>query len=224
MTSLILVRHGKSLWNKENKFTGWTDIDLSEEGITEAKYAAKEIQSHNLKINLVYSSIFSRAYNTANIILNELNIKNITVIKDWRINERHYGDLQGLNKEETSKKYGEKQVYKWRRNYLSKPPLLSNTKYNKERSLPIFKDISKNNFPKGESLKDTLLRVEKFCVDILYPKLDDGNNILVSAHGNSIRAMIKMFEKISDFDIDKIEVATGKPIFYSYINKNLKRK
>ena len=122
MASLILVRHGKSHWNKENRFTGWTDIDLAQEGIAEAESAAQDIKTKQIKIDLAYSSIFSRAYNTAKIILDEMYIKNINIKKDWRINERHYGDLQGLNKEETSKKYGEKQVFKWRRDYFTKPP------------------------------------------------------------------------------------------------------
>jgi 2,3-bisphosphoglycerate-dependent phosphoglycerate mutase len=224
LASLILVRHGKSHWNKENRFTGWTDIDLAQEGIAEAKSAANDIKIKQIKIDLVYSSIFSRAYNTAKIILEEMDTKNIAIKKDWRINERHYGDLQGLNKEETSKKYGAKQVMKWRRDYLTKPPLLNEDKFNQDKSLSIFKNINQRDFPRGESLKDTLKRVEKFCVEILYPKLDAENNILISAHGNSIRAMIKIFENISDFDIDKIEVATGKPIFYTYLKKKFIRK
>ena len=224
MASLILVRHGKSHWNKENRFTGWTDIDLAQEGIAEAKSAAKDIKIKQIKIDLVYSSIFSRAYNTAKIILEEMDTKNIAIKKDWRLNERHYGDLQGLNKEETSKIYGAKQVLKWRRDYLTKPPLLNEDKFNQDKSLSIFKNINHRDFPRGESLKDTLIRVEKFCVEILYPKLDAENNILISAHGNSIRAMIKIFENISDFDIDKIEVATGKPIFYTYLKKKFIRK
>jgi len=224
LASLILVRHGKSHWNKENRFTGWTDIDLAQEGIAEAKSAAKDIKIKQIKIDLVYSSIFSRAYNTAKIILEEMDTKNIAIKKDWRLNERHYGDLQGLNKEETSKIYGAKQVLKWRRDYLTKPPLLNEDKFNQDKSLSIFKNINHRDFPRGESLKDTLIRVEKFCVEILYPKLDAENNILISAHGNSIRAMIKIFENISDFDIDKIEVATGKPIFYTYLKKKFIRK
>ena len=224
MASLILVRHGKSHWNKENRFTGWTDIALSEEGISEAKSAAKEIKSKQIKIDLVYSSIFSRAYDTAKIILDEMYIKNIAIEKDWRINERHYGDLQGLNKEETAKLYGEKQVLKWRRDYLTNPPLLNEAKWFSDKSLNIFKNIKDRDFPRGESLKDTLVRVEEFCKEILYQKLDNGKNIFIAAHGNSIRAMIKIFENISDFDIDKIEVATGKPIFYTYDNNKFKRK
>ncbi len=224
MASLILVRHGKSYWNKENRFTGWTDIDLAHEGISEAKSAAQDIKLKEIKIDLVYSSIFSRAYNTAKIILEEIKIKDINIEKEWRINEKHYGDLQGLNKKETSKKYGEKQVLKWRRDYLTKPPLLNENKWNSDKSLPIFENIKDSDFPRGESLKDTLVRVESFCNEILYSKLDNGKNILIAAHGNSIRAMIKIFENISDFDINKIEVATGKPIFYTYSHKKFKRK
>jgi|TARA_B110000263_G_scaffold156669_1_gene136067 2,3-bisphosphoglycerate-dependent phosphoglycerate mutase len=223
LASLILVRHGKSHWNKENRFTGWTDIDLAQEGIAEAESAAQDIKTKQIKIDLAYSSIFSRAYNTAKIILDEMYIKNINIKKDWRINERHYGDLQGLNKEETSKKYGEKQVFKWRRDYFTKPPLLNEARWTNDKSLSIFKNISDKDFPRGESLKDTLLRVEKFCNETLRPQLDNEKNILISAHGNSIRAMIKIFENISDIDIDKVEVETGKPIFYTYSKNKFKR-
>ena len=223
MSFLILVRHGKSLWNEENRFTGWTDIDLSNAGIIEAKQAAKKIKKKNIKISNAYSSIFSRAHDTCKIILNELGLSSLEIIKDWRINERHYGNLQGLNKKETSDLYGKKQVFEWRRNYNTKPPLLEESRFINDKSLPIFNEIPKNKFPRGESLKDTLGRVEVFCKEIIYKSLEKEKNILISAHGNSIRAMIKLFENIDDESIDKLEVPTGEPIFYKYQSKKLIR-
>ena len=223
MSFIILVRHGKSLWNEENRFTGWTDIDLSNAGIIEAKEAAKKIKKKNIQISMAYSSIFSRAHDTCKIILDELGLSSLQIIKDWRINERHYGNLQGLNKKETSDLYGKEQVFEWRRNYTTKPPLLEESRFINDKSLPIFKEIPKNKFPRGESLKDTLARVEVFCKEIIYNSLENEKNILISAHGNSIRAMIKLFENIDDESIDKLEVPTGEPIFYKYQSKKLLR-
>ena len=219
MSLLILVRHGKSLWNKENRFTGWTDIKLSEDGILEAKNAAKEIKSKNISINLAFSSIFKRANETGKIILENLDKVNLIVQKDWRLNERHYGSLQGLNKEETKKKFGANQVLKWRRSFDAKPPLLSNEEFQEQKTNPLFKTIPIDKLSNGESLKDTLVRVKEFCDEILFQELKkDGNNILIAAHGNSIRAMIKLIENIPDDSIDKLEIETGKPMFYKYKN------
>jgi len=219
LSLLILVRHGKSLWNKENRFTGWTDIKLSEDGILEAKNAAKEIKSKNISINLAFSSIFKRANETGKIILENLDKVNLIVQKDWRLNERHYGSLQGLNKEETKKKFGANQVLKWRRSFDAKPPLLSNEEFQEQKTNPLFKTIPIDKLSNGESLKDTLVRVKEFCDEILFQELKkDGNNILIAAHGNSIRAMIKLIENIPDDSIDKLEIETGKPMFYKYKN------
>ena len=224
MSLLILVRHGKSLWNKENRFTGWTDISLSNEGIKEAESAAREILDQNISINIAYSSIFSRAYETAKIMLQNSQNKEVKLQKDWRLNERHYGKLQGLNKSETAAKYGDGQVLKWRRSFNTKPPLLSEKDHNSQLNNPLFKDIPKEKIPVGESLQDTVNRVNDFCKDILYKKLDKNKNILIAAHGNSIRALIKIIENISDKSIEKLEIVTGEPIYYTFKNNNFKGK
>lgn len=222
MSLLILVRHGKSLWNKENRFTGWTDISLSNEGIKEAESAAREILDQNISINIAYSSIFSRAYETAKIMLQNSQNKEVKLQKDWRLNERHYGKLQGLNKSETAAKYGDGQVLKWRRSFNTKPPLLSEKDHNSQLNNPLFKDIPNKKIPIGESLQDTVNRVNDFCKDVLYKKLDKNKNILIAAHGNSIRALIKIIENISDKSIEKLEIVTGKPIYYTFENKDFK--
>lgn len=218
MSLIILVRHGKSLWNKENRFTGWTDISLSNEGIKEAETASKEILDHNISINAAYSSIFSRAYETGKIILQNSQNSKITIEKDWRLNEKHYGKLQGLNKSETSTKYGDDQVLKWRRSFKTKPPLLTEKDHALQLKNPLFKNIPNGNIPIGESLEDTVLRVNKFCKDSLYKSLNENKNILISAHGNSIRALIKILKKIPDKSIEKLEILTGKPIYFKYEN------
>lgn len=224
MSLLILVRHGKSLWNKENRFTGWTDISLSNEGIKEAESAAREILDQNISINIAYSSIFSRAYETGKIMLQNSQNKEVKLQKDWRLNERHYGKLQGLNKSETAAKYGDGQVLKWRRSFNTKPPLLSEKDHNSQLNNPLFKDIPNKKIPIGESLQDTVNRVNDFCKDILYKKLDKNKNILIAAHGNSIRALIKIIENISDKSIEKLEIVTGEPIYYTFKNNNFKGK
>lgn len=224
MSLLILVRHGKSLWNKENRFTGWTDIPLSNEGIKEAESAAREILDQNISINIAYSSIFSRAYETGKIMLQNSQNKEVKLQKDWRLNERHYGKLQGLNKSETASRYGDSQVLKWRRSFNTKPPLLSEKDHNSQLNNPLFKDIPNKKIPIGESLQDTVNRVNDFCKDILYKKLDKNKNILIAAHGNSIRALIKIIENISDKSIEKLEIVTGEPIYYTFKNNNFKGK
>tara|TARA_B100000579_G_scaffold71292_2_gene54361 strand:- start:17018 stop:17695 length:678 start_codon:yes stop_codon:yes gene_type:complete len=216
LSSIILVRHGKSLWNKENRFTGWTDISLSDEGEKEAEQAAQEILSKKIIINKAYSSIFSRAYHTGEIILKNSNTKLTEIVKDWRLNERHYGKLQGLNKSETSKKYGDDQVLEWRRSFRTKPPLLDNKEHDNQLKNPLFNQISPSNIPQGESLEDTVKRVNLFCEEILYKNLEEKNNILIAAHGNSLRALIKIIENKSEKETEKLEIQTGKPVFYTY--------
>lgn len=219
MSSIILVRHGKSLWNKENRFTGWTDISLSNDGINEAEQAAQEILEKKLIIHKAYSSIFQRAYNTGEIILKNSKNKITHIVKDWRLNERHYGNLQGLNKSETSEKYGDDKVLEWRRSFKTKPPLLDKKTYDIQITNPLFKQIPKESIPYGESLEDTVKRVKMFCNEILYKKLEEKNNILIAAHGNSLRALIKIIENKSEKETEKLEIQTGKPIFYNYKEK-----
>jgi|TARA_B100000470_G_scaffold51290_1_gene38415 2,3-bisphosphoglycerate-dependent phosphoglycerate mutase len=214
---LILVRHGKSLWNKENRFTGWIDIDLDIAGEKEAEEAGKQIRKKNITIDLAYSSIFKRAYRTGKIILDVLAQKNIEIKQDWRLNERHYGKLQGLNKSEIEKEYGTKQISLWRRDYLTKPPPISRSEIEKLLKKRIFKNIPKDKFPFGESLKDTLQRVDEFHKENILKEIVERKNILITAHGNSLRALVKIIEKITDKDISNLEIPTGKPIFYDYV-------
>jgi len=214
---LILVRHGKSLWNKENRFTGWIDIALDIEGEKEAEDAGKQIREKNITIDFAYSSIFKRAYNTGKIILDVLAQKNIEIKQDWRLNERHYGKLQGLNKSEIEKEYGTKQISLWRRDYLTKPPPISRNDIKKLLKKRIFKNIPKDKFPSGESLKDTLQRVDEFHKENILKQIVERKNILITAHGNSLRALVKIIEKITDKDISNLEIPTGKPIFYDYV-------
>jgi len=178
MSSLVLVRHGKSLWNLENRFTGWTDISLSDEGEKEAKLAGKLLLEKKIKIDFAYSSIFRRAFDTGNIILDKSNNNGLLIEKDWRLNERHYGNLQGLNKAETASKYGNEQLLKWRRSFSTKPPKLNDKDYQLQFENPLFKDIPKENISSGESLEDTVIRVQSFYKKIIIPTLDSQKNIL----------------------------------------------
>ena len=223
MNYIILLRHGQSQWNLENKFTGLTNIDLNKTGIEEAHNAGKKIQKLEFDFDKFYTSCLNRSIDTAKIVIKYLGKKNENLINIDKINERDYANLVGLNKKETSDLYGKEQVFEWRRNYTTKPPLLEESRFINDKSLPIFKEIPKNKFPRGESLKDTLGRVEVFCKEIIYNSLENEKNILISAHGNSIRAMIKLFENIDDESIDKLEVPTGEPIFYKYQSKKLLR-
>ena len=219
MSSLVLVRHGKSLWNLENRFTGWTDISLSKEGEKEAKLAAKILLEKNIKIDFAYSSIFRRAFDTGKIILERSN--NETVIeKDWRLNERHYGNLQGLNKAETASRYGNDQLLKWRRSFKTRPPELNDKDFQLQFDNPLFKDVPKESISRGESLEDTVIRVKQFYNQIIIPSLDSQKNILIAAHGNSIRALTKIIENLSEKSVEKVEIQTGIPIIYHYKNQN----
>lgn len=219
MSLLILVRHGKSLWNVENRFTGWTDISLSNDGIKEAEMAALEILDNKINISNAYSSIFNRAIKTGEIILNKSNHEFVKLEKDWRLNERHYGDLQGLNKDETAAKFGKEKVFQWRRSFKTKPPLLEKKDQQKQLENPLFKNIPKDRIPLGESLEETVKRVKEFCNEILFNKLEEEKNILIAAHGNSIRALIKIIKNMSEKETEKLEIQTGKPIIFKYKNK-----
>ena len=216
---LVLIRHGESVWNKENRFTGWTDVDLSEKGIIEAREAGEKLAASNIDFKVAYTSILKRSKNTYKYISEYLNNKPI-VIEDYRLNERHYGALQGLNKDEMRKKYGEEQVHIWRRSFDVRPPELD---INDERfpgNDPLYSNIPSNKLPKCESLKDTLMRVREFWQEQIVNK-EHNENILIVAHGNSLRALIKDLENISDQDIVNLEIPTGKPILYE-LDNNLK--
>ena len=208
MIKLVLVRHGESIWNKENKFTGWTDVPLSDKGIEEAKNAGILLKENGYTFDIAYTSLLKRANDTLDYILKELNL-DIPIYKSWRLNERHYGALQGLNKDDTRKKYGEEQVHIWRRSYDVLPPALTD---DDERYIELYK-IYKENTPHTECLKDTIERVIPYWNETIKPEIKD-HKVIIVAHGNSLRGLIKYLDNISDENIINLEIPTGKPLVY----------
>ena len=216
MIKLVLVRHGESVWNKENKFTGWTDVELSSQGINEAIDAGLVLKKEGYEFDIAYTSMLKRANDTLDYILKVLN-EDIPIFKSWHLNERHYGALQGLNKSETAKKYGDEQVHIWRRSYDVKPPSLDD---NDERYTTML-DKYVEYHPHTECLKDTVERVVPYFESEIIPKIKDGKKIIIAAHGNSLRGLIKYLDNISDDDIINLEIETGNPIVYE-LDDNLK--
>lgn len=214
MYKLILVRHGESVWNKENRFTGWTDVDLSERGEKEARRAGELIKKHELLFDVAYSSVLRRAIRTQHILAGIVDRVWVPEIHHWRLNERHYGALQGLNKAETAKKYGDEQVHIWRRSFDVTPPLLAPDDPRGAVFEDKYKNIDPAVLPLGESLALTITRVIPFWQDYIAPCLIAGNTVLVVAHGNSLRALIKYLDGISDEDIVGLEIPTGVPQVY----------
>ena len=214
MIKLVLVRHGQSMWNLENRFTGWTDVELSEKGIEEAKEAGKVLKDQGFKFDLAFTSVLKRAEHTLDLILNEMDEKNIEIRRSWKLNERHYGALQGLNKDETKVKYGEKQVLLWRRSTDVRPPELDITDDRYPGNDPKYKDLKEEELPKTENLMDTIKRVLEFWNSDIKPELLKGKKIIIAAHGNSLRGLIKYLDNISDEDIINLELQTGNPICY----------
>lgn len=214
MKKIVLIRHGQSLWNLENKFTGWTDIDLSENGLIEAKKAGRILKENGYEFDIAYTSVLKRAIRTLWIILDEMNTMWIPVYKSWKLNERHYGALQGLNKDETAKKYGKDKVKEWRRSVNTKPPSLTidDNRYSGEDTK--YKNLQKNEIPLTESLKDTEKRVIKEWNDEIVPNLKDNKKIIISAHGNTLRALVKYLDNIEDDDIVNLNIPTGTPLVY----------
>ena len=216
MTKLILLRHGESEWNKEGKFTGWTNVDLSNKGVKEAVGAGKKLKRAGLSFDLAYSSFLKRAIKTLNIVLEELDLLYLPVKKDWRLNERHYGDLQGLSKEKTIAKFGEEQVKIWRRSYGVRPPLIKATnKYSQSKSLE-YKGI---RVPRAESLADVLLRVSEYWNLEIKKELKKGKNILITASGNSLRALLKYLANISEDDVLELNIPTAIPLVCEFDKK-----
>ena len=211
ISKLILLRHGESQWNKENKFTGWTNVDLTKKGESEAKESGVLIKNSGFNLDFVYVSLLKRAVRTADICLNQLKNQSFKVINDWRLNERHYGALQGLNKSETAKKYGDNQVLIWRRSFDTPPPKMDYNDRRHPTKDKLYENIDSKLLPSGESLKDTLQRVQPLFDNELLHKIQDGNNILIVAHGNSLRAIVKILKKISDQDIIDLNIPTGTP-------------
>ena len=214
--NLILIRHGESVWNKENKFTGWTDVGLSSKGIDEAIEAGKFLKEHNIVYDKAYTSVLKRAIDTLYYVMRENH--EVSVTKAWQLNERHYGALQGLNKDEMRAKYGEEKVHEWRRSYKTKPPMLEKDDERYPGNNRLYDDVPRDLLPLSESLEDTVNRVMPYYEEHIKKDLDAGQNILIVAHGNSLRALIKYIEKISDEDIPNLELPTGKPILYKYEN------
>ena len=214
MYKLVFVRHGQSEWNLKNLFTGWTDVDLSEEGVRQAKEAGQKIKAAGIKFDLAFTSVLKRAIKNCHYALEESDQLWVPEIKSWRLNERHYGALQGLNKAETAEKYGDEQVRQWRRSYDILPPALD-----KDAELSSFHDrryasLPEEVIPQHESLKVTLDRVMPFWEDQIAPAIKAGKTLLIAAHGNSLRALAKHLEKISDEDIMGLEIPTGQPLVY----------
>ena len=220
MSHLIIVRHGQSEWNLQRKFTGWVDVDLTAQGKLEACKSGELIKEQNLRIDYFYSSFQLRAINTLKLILNTLRIKNES-IKAWQLNERHYGALTGLNKDDLKKKIGEKKIHEFRRSWNTKPdPLSRNNPYH-PLNIEAYKDIPKDKIPDTESLKDTYERVISYYNDVIQNKLNNNKNIVISAHGNSIRALCAFLFKLDQKKISLLEIPTGNPLM---INLNLKNE
>jgi 2,3-bisphosphoglycerate-dependent phosphoglycerate mutase len=211
MHMLVLLRHGESGWNRENRFTGWTDVDLSAQGIDEARAAGRLLKAEGWSFDLAFTSVLKRAIRTLHLALEELDQLWIPVRKDWRLNERHYGALQGLNKAETAAKFGEAQVLAWRRSYDTPPPALEASDERYEGRDPRYRGVA---VPTTECLKDTVARVLPFWESAIAPEIRAGRRVLIAAHGNSLRALIKHLDGVSDADIVGLNVPTGVPLLY----------
>ena len=221
MYKIVLLRHGESEWNKENRFTGWTDVDLSEKGLMEAHSAGKLLLSEGYTFDMAYTSVLKRAIRTLWITLDEMDLMWISVTRSWRLNERHYGALQGLNKAETAAKYGDEQVFIWRRSYTTAPPELSAKDPRNPKNDHRYDELNPEEKPLTECLKDTVARVLPYWNDEIAPAIKSGKRILIAAHGNSIRALVKILDEISDDDIAEVNIPTGAPLVYE-LDENLK--
>ncbi|HJV02141.1 MAG TPA: 2,3-diphosphoglycerate-dependent phosphoglycerate mutase [Burkholderiaceae bacterium] len=214
MYKIVFMRHGESTWNLENRFTGWTDVDLTEKGIAEARAAGKVLKENGFTFDLAYTSVLKRAVRTLWLTLDEMDLMWLPIRNDWRLNERHYGALQGLDKAETAAKFGDQQVLVWRRSYDVPPPPLAADDERASFNDPRYAGLSREQIPLTECLKDTVARVLPAWNDELAPAIKAGRQILVSAHGNSLRALIKMLDGISDEDIVGLNIPNGQPLVY----------
>lgn len=214
MADLILLRHGQSQWNLENRFTGWVDVDLSDKGVAEAQEAGRLIHAHGLKPDICFTSLLKRAIRTLHLSLAEMDRLWLPVEKSWRLNERHYGGLQGLNKKEMTDKVGAEQVHIWRRSYDVPPPPLAKDAKGLPHDDPRYSTLDHSLLPYSESLKDTVTRFLPYWHEALAPALADEKTVLVAAHGNSLRALVKYLDNIADEDIPNLEIPTGAPLLY----------
>ena len=221
MIKLVLLRHGQSVWNEENRFTGWTDVDLSRRGREEALEASRLLKSHGYCFDCAFTSVLERAIRTLWIVLDHLDLMWIPVEKSWRLNERHYGALQGLNKAATAKRYSDEQVHLWRRSYDVRPPDLTKEDERHPVHDARYKNLPEQNLPSGESLKDTVTRFLPYWKEALEPSLRAGHRSIIAAHGNTLRALVKYVEEISDADIAELEIPTGIPLVYE-LNQTLR--
>ncbi len=220
---LVLLRHGQSKWNKENRFTGWTDVDLTQNGIQEAKNAGQLLKNEGYTFDLAYTSVLKRAIHTLWNVLDEMDLAWIPVFRSWQLNEKSYGDLQGLNKSETAQKYGDKQVLKWRRSYNVKPPKLDISDKRHPINESKYKNIDKKLLPATECLKDTVERFLPYWEKTIKKAISEKQKILIVAHGNSLRALVKHLDNLSDDEILKVNIPTGIPLVYD-LDDNLKVK
>lgn len=221
MYKLVLIRHGESTWNQENRFTGWTDVDLSEKGTAEGRKAGAHLKKEGYVFDVAYVSVLKRAIKTLNLVLEGMDLLWIPVHKEWRLNERHYGALQGLDKSETAAKHGEEQVKVWRRAYDIAPPPLEKSDERWPGHDPRYKDLAPSDLPLTECLKDTVARVLPLWEKSLAPAIKSGKRVVIAAHGNSLRALVKYLDNVSDKDILELNIPTGIPLVYE-LDENLK--
>ena len=214
MVKLVLLRHGESLWNLENRFTGWTDVDLTPKGEAEARSSGELLQDGGFEFDVIHTSVLTRAIRTMEICLKEMDVSDVLIMYNWRLNERHYGALQGLNKAETAEKFGEKQVHVWRRSYDTQPPELDLDDERHPRFDERYKNMSAENLPATECLKDTVGRFLPYWHEQIAPDIKSGKRVLIVAHGNSIRALVKYLDNISDEEIVGLNIPTGVPLVY----------
>ncbi|HIB04784.1 MAG TPA: 2,3-diphosphoglycerate-dependent phosphoglycerate mutase [Candidatus Marinimicrobia bacterium] len=221
MTKLVLLRHGESQWNLENRFTGWTDVDLTEKGEAEARESGKLLKEEGFQFDVVHTSLLMRANRTMEICLEEMGENDILIKYNWRLNERHYGALQGLNKAETAKKYSDEQVLIWRRSYSTPPPQLDADDEQHPRFDERYSDLDPNDLPASECLKDTVDRFLPYWHESIKPDIESGKRVFIVAHGNSLRALVKYLDTVSDEDIVGLNIPTGVPLVYE-LDKSLK--
>ncbi|MDD4879459.1 MAG: 2,3-diphosphoglycerate-dependent phosphoglycerate mutase [Candidatus Omnitrophica bacterium] len=221
MYKVVLLRHGESTWNKENRFTGWTDVDLSEKGLSEAKKAGEVLKKEGFVFDVAFTSVLKRAIRTLWITLDGMDLMWIPVYNSWRLNERHYGSLQGLNKSEMAAKFGEEQVLVWRRSYDTPPPPLEKDDSRSPAKDPRYNDLKPNEIPLTECLKDTVARFLPYWHETIAPVVKSGKRVIIAAHGNSLRALVKYLDNVSDQDIVGLNIPTGLPLVYE-LDDNLK--
>jgi len=219
MYKLVLLRHGESVWNKENRFTGWTDVDLSEKGVQEAKEAAKKLKEEGYTFDIAFTSLLKRGIRTLWIVLDDMDLMWIPVHRSWRLNERHYGALQGFYKAKMASEVGEEQVLIWRRSYDVPPPALKTSDPRYPGNDPKYKNLNPDDIPQAECLKDTVARVLPYWHETIAPTIKSGERVLIAAHGNSLRALVKYLDNVPEEEIVKLNIPTGIPLIYELDDK-----